>query len=924
MAGQERPWKAYVSENVDSHCEDNRRNLPANGLHRDIRQYPTGLPGTFELGGRTSHERVTQLDRPSGGPYTFADHVCVANGRKGSREDRLNRACGTRERRPGVETGIRNEGVNMQRKSNRIAWGVGPSCLAWVVLAWVGTAYAGRGPETTTASRDQLWRQTLDLATRGEFDAATNAIRQIQSATPVTDQVKTWLEDYEAKQAARRELDRADFDKYVDYAKARIERKEYSEALSWALAALDCAADRDAFLESKWVVQLANDALAKAEEHQKEAEAEALAEKVATGRDPKADTPVEHADVAQTEAKDKGDKPTEDALTEKAEPTSDDDADADADAEENLDTGWRKAWRIYSQLALLFEREPRYEKLEREAVTHIRLDAMFNEKNHWEEQVDKVRWADAEQALQFISMYYVEPANFRNVAEAGLEQLLLLADSKTAQKTFKGLGNEDDRADFVARVKQRLAQIRSAPSLDAADCVRHFRRVVKDINPETVRIPEELVVEELMRGALEPLDDFTNIIWPTDSDDFDKHTRGDFVGVGISIIKNRDEQIEVVTPLDDTPAYRAGVQAGDLITHVDGKSLKGFSTNKVVDTITGREGTLVNLTIVREGKELAFPLTRAKVKIQSVKGLDRDANDPEQWNHWLDKENGIGYIRVTNFQKNTVEDLTNVLSELSAENLRGLVLDLRGNPGGLLDSAYNMSSLFLSRGDTVVSTKGRIRSEDQVFPTPGNGPFNQMPLAVLVDGRSASASEIVSGAIRDNHRGVIVGERTFGKFSVQNLIPLSRAGAKLKITTARYYLPSGVSLHRTPGAEVWGVSPHVPVKLVQKERINVWKQQREASLLGPAKKEDKSEDEKKKDETVADGEEKLKAETDAVADGKPTKEGELPPLEQPDENDRPVADPQLDAALLLMRMTVADKTAPTLAQAPAAEETRKP
>ncbi|MCH8148048.1 MAG: hypothetical protein IH987_08670 [Planctomycetes bacterium] len=327
-------------------------------------------------------------------------------------------------------------------------------------------------------------------------------------------------------------------------------------------------------------------------------------------------------------------------------------------------------------------------------------------------------------------------------------------------------------------------------------------------------------------------------------------------------------------------------------------------------------------------------MTRLKVKIQSVKGLARDEN--EKWNHWINEEERIAYIRLTSFQRNTKEDLENTLEHLSADGLRGLVLDLRSNPGGLLDSAWRVSSLFLKRGENVVSTRGRHASENQRFDATSDGPYADLPMVVLTDENSASASEILAGAIKDNHHGTVVGARTFGKFSVQNLIPLSRSRAKLKLTTARYYLPSGVSLHRDPGAEKWGVDADVPIRLVQKEKINLWKMRREADRLGPPKPEIKEEEKKdgdeKKDDTGASKSDKDdKANKDEAGDADENaelaendeKEGKLPPLEQPDENTRPMKDPQLAVASLIMRVQLLGTEFPTLAAAMTPEMERQ-
>ncbi|MCH7808880.1 MAG: S41 family peptidase, partial [Planctomycetes bacterium] len=670
-----------------------------------------------------------------------------------------------------------------------------------LILCTGGVSYGDDTRQFGKATHTNPWRESVELGRAGEFAKAADVLRTLPRGTKLTDQVLAWLDEYEAKQVVRKQMDEADFEKYVRYAKERIEREEYRFALDKVFLAADVAKDRKAFLESRWVLELVNSALTKAEEHRR-------------------------------------------------------------------DHDWRGAWHIYADLNSLYKHEPRYEKLEREVQTHWRLDTMFEEETHWKEQIEKVRWEDAETALEFIGLHYVTPPDFQAMCASGLEQLLILADSKSAQKAFDGLANEDDRADFKLRVQAKLNQVRSAPTVSYRDCVSHFRRAVGKINRQTVRMPEALVVSELMRGALAPLDDYTTIIWPTHAEEFDKHTRGDFIGVGISIVKNRQtDEIEVVSPLEDSPAYYAGIQAGDIIVGVDGELLKGFSINKVVKTITGPKGTKVTLTIRRDDQEIEFPLHRELIKIQSVKGAARDSTDEARWNHWLDEENGIAYIRLTGFQRNTEEDVANILSELEANGLEGLILDLRGNPGGLLDSAWQISKMFLERGETVVSTKGRDPTENQTFRTRRDGAYSDLPVAILTDEGSASASEIVAGAVRDNHRGPVIGERTFGKFSVQNLIPLGHSTAKLKITTAKYYLPSGVSLHRSPNAESWGVEPDIRIRLVRKEKMNVYQMRRDAQIIGPRKKDKDKDKDKGVDAGKADDKEVDGKDAEATKDG---------------------------------------------------------
>lgn len=735
------------------------------------------------------------------------------------------------------------------------------AALPLLGLALLASSVTAADVPDRNSGDDQLWRRTVELVGRGDFGKAAETAEKIDAGGPLTEQVRAWLDEYAASQKERAQLNAEDLEKYIEYAKQRVEREEWAEALSWILAAKDVAEDEEKLLSSDWMQDLVNRALSAATKHREDAE-------------------------------------------------------------------WRDAWIIYARLGAAFEREPKYQKLEQEMVTHLRLDGMFEEDRSWktvQENIDRVEWNDAKKALEYLSYYYEKEPDFKRITEAGLEHLLLLTESKTAQIRFDGLANEHDRNDFRIRVKARLDQVSRAPRLDRTDSVRHFRRVVKDINRETIKLPEELIVSELMYGAFQPLDDFTTIIWPREATEFEKHTRGDFTGVGISIIKNRMDEIEVVTPIEDTPAYRAGIQAGDVIIAVDGTSIKGWTSNKVVETITGPEDTPVTLTIRRGENEIDFPLVRAKVKIQSVKGWERDEN--EQWNFWADKERGIGYVRLTNFQRNTPEDLMDVLAGLQAEGLNGIILDLRWDPGGLLDSAWQIASMFLKRGDPVVSTKGRIPGEDHQFFAPTDGPFADVPLVVLVNESSASASEIVSGAIRDNKRGLVMGERTYGKFSVQNLIPLGSSRAKLKITTSKYYLPSGASLHREPTSTTWGVEPNIPVELVDKEARRAWQLRREADRLGPPreeldesaeqlgmieseKKDEKTDDEKAADADADAAEKPDEGEKVAVAD---EKKDELPPLDQPDENNRPREDHQVDAALLLLRVKLLAEKFPTIA-----------
>ncbi|HVP10938.1 MAG TPA: S41 family peptidase, partial [Phycisphaerae bacterium] len=392
-----------------------------------------------------------------------------------------------------------------------------------------------------------------------------------------------------------------------------------------------------------------------------------------------------------------------------------------------------------------------------------------------------------------------------------------------------------------------------------------------------------------------PLDEFTSVIWPSEVDEFNKHTRGEFVGVGIQITQPEGSCVRVESPLEDSPAYYAGVKPGDLITEVDGKSTLDMTINQAVREITGEPGTQVTLTI-RDGatnEVRKITLTRQKIKIRTVSGYRRDENKPTGWDYFIDRDNKIGYINVSGFMDKTVDDLEQALKQLQSEGYRGLILDLRFNPGGLLTSAVRMCELFMKESDPIVQTKGRNRAQNTEIRSRFGQGSNNMPLIILVNEYSASASEIVAGALAGLKEACVVGTRTFGKGSVQNLIPIEDNQAYLKLTTAHYYIPDAdlpekwYLLHRKPESESWGVEPHIVVKVVPQEITKILRLRRERDLL------------KGKDQAEIPKE---------VLDRQPTTQPN--PHLQEDEN--PNVDPQLVAAVDVMRMKLISRQPWTL------------
>lgn len=312
---------------------------------------------------------------------------------------------------------------------------------------------------------------------------------------------------------------------------------------------------------------------------------------------------------------------------------------------------------------------------------------------------------------------------------------------------------------------------------------------------------EEVKTKDLVYGAikgmLSSLDPHSSFLNPEAFKEMQAETKGEFGGIGIQI-GVKEGMLTIIAPIEDTPAYRAGLKAGDKIIKVNNESTKNMSLHDAVSKMRGAPKTPVTITIVREGwKETKdFTLVREIIKIKSVKSKLL--------------EDGIGYVRINQFQEQTAEDLSSALEKLEQENMNSLVLDLRNNPGGLLNSAVSVTSQFLSDNKLVVYIKGK-KGDRAEYNTGDKRPSYDMPMIVLVNEGSASASEIVAGALKDWNRAVILGAKTFGKGSVQSVIPLSD-GSGLRLTTAIYYTPKGTSIQAT------GIVPDIVVKLEPKEK----------------------------------------------------------------------------------------------------------
>ncbi len=349
-------------------------------------------------------------------------------------------------------------------------------------------------------------------------------------------------------------------------------------------------------------------------------------------------------------------------------------------------------------------------------------------------------------------------------------------------------------------------------------------------------------VEDMLNGGLERLDLHSTYVGPKEYKQFNKQSKGKFGGVGIQISVDRPTgRLLVVSPMVGTPAYEAGVLAGDLILKIDGKSTENMLMSEAVDLIQGDPGQKIVLSVLHEGGNdpVDLEMVRAEIQVETVIGDVHKPDNAKEWDFVVDKENRIGYIRlVSSFNENTASDLRRVIEQLQKDGVRGLVLDLRNNPGGLLTVAREVCDLFLTDG-RIVSTKGRNQQE-KVYEATAAGtlllPASEHPMAVLVNRYSASAAEIVAAALQDHKRAVVLGERTFGKGSVQEVIPLEGRTSALKLTTSSYWRPNGHNIHRFPDSkdsDEWGVKPDAgfEMKLSGQEWIDYWTARRDRDVI---------------------------------------------------------------------------------------------
>ena len=337
---------------------------------------------------------------------------------------------------------------------------------------------------------------------------------------------------------------------------------------------------------------------------------------------------------------------------------------------------------------------------------------------------------------------------------------------------------------------------------------------VRELYVDSNKVAYTNLIYGALRGMLQSLDPHSQFMDPETYQDMKDDTNGQFGGLGV-VIGMKDGLPTVIAPMEDTPGFKAGILPGDKVIEVEGKTTEGLALDEVVKKMRGPPGTKVTIRILRPKTQVIrmLEIVRAEINVPSVKDAQM-------------LENNIGYVRILTFSEHTADDLQKKLDDLNKQGLRALVLDLRNNPGGLLTAAVEVSQKFLRKGDLVVATEGRAAKQQLVEKAGGHVHYLDPPIAILVNGGSASASEIVAGALQDQHRAFLVGEKTFGKGSVQSVIPLDD-GSALRLTTAKYYTPSHRLIHEH------GIEPDIVVPMSPEDWHKLWLQRQRPKNAPP-------------------------------------------------------------------------------------------
>jgi len=496
----------------------------------------------------------------------------------------------------------------------------------------------------------------------------------------------------------------------------------------------------------------------------------------------------------------------------------------------------------YSWLQAIDKDNEKYSDYAEQLIEKAGIEASFQDSPC---ETQKERFAGVEKqmfirAIDALAFNYVSIIEYNEMSTKAVRRCKLLGEVISRSSDVRDIlcdeQCEEKLSAWSAALAALLEEINRTPAGMSKDKFIDILEKVLAINATTAEIPAPVLVAQFAEAALSALDDYTVMVWPSQLANFEKEMTKEFTGIGILITKEKG-QLTVESLLPDTPAYNSGLDAGDVIEKVDGVPTKDMSLGCAVKYITGSAGTKVTLTIRRPGEEKPrdIIITRAKIIVPPIRGWQR--TEEGKWLYMIDEKERIGYVRITNFDLRTAQELEKVLRELEAQGLKGLVLDLRFNSGGLLGSAVEVADKFLEEGP-IVSTRPRSWVSSTYATAHKEHTHLNYPIVILINRFSASASEIVAGALADkvHSRAILVGERTHGKGSVQGITSYPGGGAQLKYTMAYYHLPSGQKVEsreamKRRGRSDWGVASNIEVKLRNNELVKLREVQRHNDVL---------------------------------------------------------------------------------------------
>lgn len=554
---------------------------------------------------------------------------------------------------------------------------------------------------------------------------------------------------------------------------------------------------------------------------------------------------------------------------------------------------WIDAYAYGYYLLRLMDKKNQTWKDQAEKMTDLAMIETSLSDNSCETSAERHEGIEATmftRAVRALDVNYVHDIDYEELFDKGIERMHLLGlalkfpgESIAYKLTPAEVALWQDGVD---KIKTDAVKEYSVITRDVF--IKLFYDVL-ELTDTIESLPREVVISQYAQAVLNSLDPHTMLVWPWEVQDFQKNIMQEFTGIGIEISKATGD-LTVVSLLPDTPAYSSGLDADDVITKIDGEPVtKDMTIQCAVNKITGPAGTKVTLTVKHADGGVIEDITikRARIVVPTIKGWQRV--DDGKWNYMVDDDNRIGYLRITNFTNTTADDMEEVMLELENRGMQGLIVDLRYNTGGLLSSAAEVADKFIEKGLIVRSQPKWDSGSYEMAKEAGTHP--NYPVVILINGGSASASEIVAGALQDAKykRATLVGERTFGKGSVQTITPYSGEGSQLKYTMAYYHLPSNQRvesryLMEKQGREDWGIAPDVEVKLTPREVREMIEVQRDNEILAKA---------------------------DHDTNGKPLKRHSL--------KDTITSDPQLQVALLVMQSKLIREGSPVSVHVPIAD-----